>query len=177
MSITSQENKAWILATADALNRYGSWTGRIHIHKHLFVTDVLDLAEPPFEFVLYDYGPYSFDLDEDIVELEMFGLLDRSYPKPNYGPRYEPTVQGLAVARTLEPEKREVIEKVAQTLGKRKSQQLELLATSLWVQREECVTGKEQIAARVKIIKPKYNEQEIQQGLNDAIQLSSDLTA
>lgn len=149
-----------MLAAADALRRHGSWTGRIHIQKHLFITQVLNLAGPPFEFVLYDYGPYSFDLDEKIIDLELFGLLSRSYPTPGYGPQYEPTPQGLRVARGLKAEDRQAVERVAKELGGRKSQELELIATCLWVERNEKVSDSEGVVRRVKQLKPKYKDDE-----------------
>ena len=167
MSATPHETGPWVLAAVDALNRNGSWTGRVHIHKHLFITQVLELAAPPFGFVLYDYGPYSFELDDKIIELEMFGLLNRSYPQPGYGPRYEATAQGLARAAGLPDSERAAIGNVAERLGKRKSQELELIATCLWVEQIEHLTGDDDIVRRVQAIKPQFAEQ-ARRGLQDA---------
>ena len=158
----------WVLAAVDALNRNQSWTGRVHIHKHLFVTQVLGLAEPPFEFVLYDYGPYSFELDDKIIELEMFGFLNRSYPQPGYGPRYEATAQGLACAAELSGGERAAIGNVAAQLGNRKSQELELIATCLWVERIENTIGDDHIVSRVRAVKPRFAEDEARHGLHQA---------
>lgn len=48
--------REWVAASINALNRAGSWTGRIHIHKLLFVLKSLGLADPPVRFELYQYG-------------------------------------------------------------------------------------------------------------------------
>jgi uncharacterized protein YwgA len=177
MAQNNADPAAWILAAAAALNRHASWTGRVHIHKHLFIAQVLALAEPPFEFSLYDYGPYSFELDQAIIDLELLGQLDRSYPQPGYGPRYEPTPQGLAVARTLGKKESEVVESVAAALGSRKSQDLELIATCLWVQHREHITDDAAVVQRVHQAKPKYNNPEIEAGLSDARKVCALLAA
>lgn len=176
MAQSKPDPGAWILAAADALNRHGSWTGRIHIHKHLFITQVLELANPPFEFTLHDYGPYSFELDEQIVDLEMFGHLDRSYPQAGYGPRYEPTPQGLAIAQGLAHPDTIAVNRVAEELRDRKSQDLELVATCLWVQRREKITDPAEVVKRVQRAKPKYDEKTIERSLKDADALVSRLT-
>ncbi len=169
------EPATWVLAAARELNQHGSWTGRIHIHKLLFVTKVLGLAEPPFAFVLHDYGPYSFELDEEIINLEMAGRLDHSYPTPGYGPRYEPTPQGRAVASNLSAPAATAVGEVAAQLGDGSSQKLELLATCLWVQRSEGITREQQILLRVKTLKPQYAEPEVKRGLEDAQELVNSL--
>lgn len=82
---------AWVAAATKALADTGSWAGRTHLHKHLFITHALDLAAIPFDFELYHYGPYSFELDSVVAEMEAFGELDKRYRKPGYGPSYEVT--------------------------------------------------------------------------------------
>ncbi|HUU98585.1 MAG TPA: hypothetical protein VM487_22860 [Phycisphaerae bacterium] len=175
MSQASPDPASWVLTAVDALNRHGSWTGRVHVHKHLFITQVLGLAAPPFEFVLYDYGPYSFDLDDKIIELELLGHLSRSYPQPGYGPRYEPTLQGLELARTLRPEDRTAVEGVARQLRDRKSQELELIATCLWVERKDGISDPTRVVSRVQVVKPKYDEETVRRSLSDARALAESL--
>jgi uncharacterized protein YwgA len=159
----------WILGATEALNRHGSWTGRIHIHKLLFVTQILELAKPPFKFVVHDFGPYSFELDEEIINLGLIWHLDHSYPTPGYGPRYEPTPQGRVIAAGLPDESaKAAIRRVAEEFGDRDSQKLELLATALWAEKKEQKTKDEEIISWVVERKPKYNEEEVRRGLEDA---------
>jgi len=177
MSSATPEAAPWVLAAVQALNHHGSWTGRIHIHKHLFITQVLELAQPPFDFVLYDYGPYSFGLDDEIVDLELFGCLERSYPKPGYGPRYEPTLRGLEGGRAIRPVDAKALGRVAAGLGDSKSQDLELIATCLWMERRERVARDDEIVQRVRRVKPKYDEPDIREGLRKAHDLATQLAA
>jgi uncharacterized protein YwgA len=176
VSSLTEEQAAWVTASAEALNRNGSWTGRIHIHKHLFVTQVLRLAAPPFEFILYDYGPYSFDLDSQVVEAELLGTLSRSYPQPGYGPRYAPTALGLALARKLGTSERNAIESVATQFGTRGSQELELIATCLWMERCERVDPG-LLVQRVHQAKPKYGEDQIRLALTETQKIAALLAA
>lgn len=166
---------SWVLAAAHALRQNGSWTGRIHLQKQLFIARSLGLANPPFEFVLHDYGPYSRDLDEEVLELELRGSLDRCYPRPGYGPRYQPTPQGIEEAESLPGGDRKAIGRVARALGSRNSQELELIATCLWVEHEENLTEASQIVARVLTLKPKYNKEAAQSALEDARKMAREL--
>lgn len=177
MSRTDPKRDAWVTAATAALNHYGSWTGRVHLHKHLFVIRALGLAAPPFEFVLYDYGPYSFDLDEAITDLELLGYLMRSYPQPGYGPRYGATPQGLELTTRLKSEDLEAVKRVAQEFGKRKSQELELIATCLWFKRRENVSDPEEVVRCVMQAKPKYDEATIRARFADALALMKSLQA
>jgi uncharacterized protein YwgA len=177
MSQPDRDTARWVLGAADALIRHRSWTGRIHIQKHLFLTQLLQLARPPFDFVLYDYGPYSFELDEQIGCLEMFGLLERSYPQPGYGPRYTPTPPGLVLAAQLPGPDRAALNRVGETLGDRNSQDLELIATCLWFEKREGLSDRKVVVARVKEAKPKYDEAAILPRLEQAEALAAQLAA
>jgi uncharacterized protein YwgA len=175
VSPTNPDRGAWVLAATTALNHFGSWTGRVHIHKHLFITKVVERADPPFEFVLYDYGPYSFDLDQAVTELELLGFMEHSYPKPGYGPRYAPTLQGYEAAASLQENELRAVKDVARQLGTRTSQELELIATCLWMERKKGVSGDEEVVRQVRQAKPKYDESTIRQRLQDAHSLVGSL--
>jgi len=171
------EPEAWVAATVQALNDVGSWTGRMHIHKTLFLGQVLELADPPFEFELYQYGPYSFELDETIAVLDAFGYLTKSFPEPGYGPKYEVTQLGRTGIEPLADEKLRAIERVGKEVGGWKSPELELVATCLWVQHQEGLTNTEDIVERVRRLKPKYSSDAVQRGLIGARDLAGRLAA
>lgn len=165
----------WIAAAVAALNRCGSWTGRIHIHKHLYLTKALGLASPPFEFVLYQYGPYSYDLDSDIAQMELYGQLIKSYPSPGYGPRYTVSELGAEESEQLPAEATAALHRIAESIGDSDSQALELQATCLWVQQQEKVSEDTAIVQRVRQLKPKYEEVRIRQELDTLKKLASKL--
>jgi uncharacterized protein YwgA len=170
-------SNAWIAAAVDALNRHGSWTGRVHVHKHLFLTKAVGLANPPFDYSLYQYGPYSYDLDGEIAQMELYGLLLKDYPKTGYGPKYFLSELGAEEARELRREDREALERVAAEIGGHDSQSLELQATCLWVQNEEGVQDDAKLIQRVRELKPKYDEPRIRHELAAVRSLISTLTS
>jgi uncharacterized protein YwgA len=152
------KSRNWVLYGVRALNKANSWTGRIHIHKLLFIVKALDLGNPPFNFELYQYGPYSRRLDFLIAEMEDSGELDKTYPAPGYGPKY---TLGASIGKTDDDEF-EVLGRVANELGNCDSKDLELIATCLWVERIERVESDPLIVDRVAQIKPKYNSATIE---------------
>jgi uncharacterized protein YwgA len=168
--------KAWVAAAVQALRERDSWTGRIHIHKLLFIANVLGLAKPPFKFELYQYGPYSFGLDAVIADMDLDGDISREYPKPGYGPRYELSEDGAALRTLLRDTDANAIKRVADQIQSLKGNDLELIATCLWAERKERVEGDEQIVARVREIKPKYSELEVRRSLASARAMTKSLS-
>jgi uncharacterized protein YwgA len=164
----TDKQKAWIAVAAQSLRDNGSWTGRTHLHKHLFVLHVLGLAEVPFDFELYHYGPYSFALDAAVAEMETYGDLDKEYRKRGYGPSYAVTELGEDAIKQLSLADRQAAKRVAKHLKNFDSSDLELIATCLWVERSEGITDPELSMPRIQEIKPKYSLGEIQVALKQA---------
>lgn len=164
-----------MVAAIDALRSVDSWTGRIHVHKHLFITQVLGLAKPPFEFELYQYGPYSFGLDRKIAELEAYGMLTKEYEQPGYGARYMATEASKSLIKELSSKLLNVIRRVAEAVGKEDSKKLELIATCLWVERREGVRDEDKLADVVRNIKPRYTRDQIVRANKQAHKLEQQL--
>ena len=171
----TNQQRAWVGAAAMTLSEAGSWTGRTHLHKQLFITGALGLADIPFEFELYHYGPYSFELDGVIAEMEAFGDLEKRYRQPGYGPSYEPTAFGKDAAAELSAREREIASTVAAKLACFDSSDLELIATCLYVEAIEEEREDAVIVQRVKEIKPKYSTSQIEYALRRERQLRAEL--
>jgi uncharacterized protein YwgA len=172
----NNKQRAWIAAATQSLQKVESWTGRIHLHKHLFVIQVLGLAEIPFEFELHHYGPYSFELDSDIAEMEAFGELDKDYPQPGYGPSYQLTGSGRQSLSELTSREQQAADDVAAKLADFDSSDLELIATCLWVKLRELENDPDLIVPRVCEIKPKYPRSRIRWALTKAEELRSSIS-
>lgn len=170
------KEQAWLATAVKELNDNGSWTGRIHAHKLLAVAELLGLADSPFEFQLYEYGPYSFELDQAFTTAESCGFLSREYPQAGYGPKYRLTPNGEGIAKTLERSHASKLARVAKELGDRGSKSLELLATCLWVEKRENKKKEDQIINRVRELKPKYSQDEVATGLSDARRVAASLS-
>jgi uncharacterized protein YwgA len=170
---TVDSSPAWVIEAVRSLRLVDSWTGRIHVHKLLFISQILGLAAVPFNFELYQYGPYSFQLDSVIAELESDGLLSKQYPRAGYGPRYAVTAAVKSAMRAADVK---ALGSAARELKSQNSSDLELIATCLWVERREKVGDDEKVVARVKQIKPRYLEAEIDEKLATARAIASRLT-
>jgi len=74
----------------NALRERGSWGGEMHIQKATYFLQ--ELLESPlwFRFVLYWYGPFSFDLRDELTGLRGDELLTLQ-PQYLYGSSYQPT--------------------------------------------------------------------------------------
>jgi len=167
--------EAWIAAATAELRRNNSWTGRIHIHKHLYLAQELGLADPPFEFVLYQYGPYSYDIDTEIAQMELYGYLQKSFPRDGYGPSYSVSAIGSEEAAQLDKGSAKALARVATAIGDADSQTLELRATCLWVERQEGLLEDKLIVNRVQKLKPKYTVERVAGELTAVRKLSKEL--
>jgi hypothetical protein len=92
-----------------------------------------------FKFILYKFGPYSFDLSEELTALRADDLLAFLVRHPNYGPALVPTktwqtFRGsypITLAKYLDQ-----VDFVVRTLGPKGVAELERVATALYVTRE-----------------------------------------
>lgn len=133
------------------------------------------MAKPPFRFDLYLYGPYSFDLDRKIAEMEAFGFLKKDYPRPGYGPQYDlPHRQSASQVKMLDSD-RKALDRVAKVVGKMDSKRLELVATCLWVSKREKVRREDDVVSRTRQIKPQYSELQIRQAMKTAAEIETKL--
>jgi len=158
------------------LEQAGSWTGRMHIQKSLYFAQQLLGLPSIYEFVLYQRGPYSFDLDADIRSLRSIGAVEIS-PAPPYGPSYSTTPLGRDTIR-LSPVQAEMTEKLtrlANVLGPRHARELELLATTLYVMNEG-LDSDEDIIARVAELKPRFEKDEAEKAIRDVAQIREQFT-
>ena len=147
---------AWnsIGRAVSALNQAGSATTRTHIQKLLFFAGIWEEPQVyPFEFVLHLHGPYSFDLDREIMSMEAFGKVT-SVPDPaGYGATYSTEIVDTGGE----------FQRLADWLGPKSSRQLEALATSELLKRR----GSSDVVAEVVTIKPHLSAKEVEQAITE----------
>jgi len=164
----SASRSAWGLAATEALSETEGWRARIHIHKLLYLAGALLNIAHPFDFELYRFGPYSFDLDATIRDLELCGLLEKKQPLPGYGPSYSAADDWReAVDGEIPHESQTALGKIARVIGPKKGGELELLATCCWVEQHLGLTDDDSIVAEVKKIKTRASEDAIRQELQN----------
>lgn len=165
----------WVVESVRVLNSVESWTGRIHIHKLLFLASELKGVDVPFEFELYQYGPYSFGLDSTIRDLTSIGLLNASFPSESYGAKYAVAPEFSGSDTSIPAEAEGALAAVAREIGPKKSGEVELIATCAWVASRELVGDQQELLARVKQIKPRYSAEEIRAQFEEFQRLQSAL--
>lgn len=127
-----------LVELARQLKERGSWCGETHLQKASFLYQGLLDEDLGFDFTLYLYGPFSFDLRDKLGSLRADGLFELK-PEVQFGPHLYPTDQAVPLLdkfpKTLAKRQRR-IKFIADTVRDRGVSSLEKLATALWVTRE-----------------------------------------
>ena len=87
--VTLDETRVLLVDLVGKLNDAKSWSGETHIQKAAYFLLKLCDLELGFSFVLHKYGPYSFDLKNELLYLEAVGILDRK-ESPPFGSHFSP---------------------------------------------------------------------------------------
>ena len=148
------ERASVLLALAEALRASGSWTSETHIQKSTYFLENLVGVPLDYDFVLYKYGPYSFDLTAEITAMQANDILSLQLQAYPYGPTYVPgsasrllrASYGHVAARFAAQ-----INFVAAKLGPKPVSELEKIATASYVSREERIGDR---AMRIRALKP-----------------------
>lgn len=159
--------KAVLLHLIKKLEKQGSWCGETHIQKSAYVLNNLFQTFEDFEFILYKYGPYSFDLNSELASMLADGFLKLGTGE-KYGPKF--TSGSLAWFLTKHLETMEYNEKqfefVAEHLGSKTVKELEPLATALMLATK--VTGDQAVAELLRKKKPHIDEPTAVQAVIDS---------
>lgn len=151
------QRAAILIELIDKLRDHGSWCGETHIQKAVyFLQELLDVPTE-FEFILYKYGPFSFDLRDELLVMCADELLDIEPNIPPYGPSIVITSNAEEIRgnfpKTL-AKYRKKINFVVEKLGSKGVSELEGLATALYVLKTSKETSSEKLATELKKLKP-----------------------
>lgn len=126
---------AILLSLIEHLKARGSWCGETHVQKGTYFLKELMGVPLNFNFILHKYGPYSFDLSDELVAMRADSLI-RLDLNPPYGPSLTPGDATAQVKkqfpRTLEKFE-DQIAFIANQLGEKNVSDLEALSTALYV--------------------------------------------
>lgn len=150
------ERDQWsvLRALVKVLRENESWAGQTHIQKAVYL--LKNLADVPldFHFRLYRYGPYSFDLRDELSFLTERKVL-KATPHEPYGLRFEVNEE---CATGAEAKFTQQIEFVGKTVGNRNIGELEALSTALMVALDLPKANFEERLAKLKELKPKLSD-------------------
>ncbi|MCS7166610.1 MAG: hypothetical protein RMI91_06425 [Gemmatales bacterium] len=169
--MTWSEKAAILLEMIAQLQQRGSWCGHTHMQKAVYFLQELFGNFLGYRYVLYMYGPYSFDLVTDLLRLRADYLVGLDYKVPGYGPGMVITEFGQRLRQRLKrvvERHRPVIEFVAQCLAAKNVAELERLATALYVTRT-CAesTSLEQRAEKLVELKPRLTVEDALKALRE----------
>lgn len=164
------QRAAVVFSLIDALSAAGSWCGETHIQKATYFLQQLLDVQLGYDFILYKYGPYSFDFHDDLQSWRGDDLL-RVEVRNQYGPSILPDTAGEKIKglypKTLCQYKTQ-IDAVAAWLGPLSVSKLERLATALYVTQE---TGSAQDvetrARRLTELKPHVSKEDAIRAVNE----------
>ena len=91
--MSTTERRALVCALAHQLLGAGSWCGETHLQKAVYVAKRwLNVPEfEDYEFILYMYGPFSFELQEELREMRADDWIRSCFPPGMpYGPTLRP---------------------------------------------------------------------------------------
>ena len=127
---------AVLVALIEAMKDQGSWCGETNIQKASYFLQEMMGVPFGFEFILYKYGPYSFELTDELTGLLADSILSLTVRDERYGPCYgRGPVSELILSKFAKTvsQYRPRIDFVASRLGKKGIGELERLATALYV--------------------------------------------
>jgi uncharacterized protein YwgA len=172
------DRAAIVASLTRRLEEAGSWCGETHLQKATYFYQELFDHEVGFAFVMYKHGPFSFDLRDALTEMRADGFLEL-VPRPApYGPSYRVSETGRRLESSkgqLLEEREKYLQSVASTLGTKTVADLEALATSLYVQREEGQPP-DRWVDRLLELKPHVSRWEAERALDDVNELVRGVT-
>jgi uncharacterized protein YwgA len=139
---------------------------RTQIQKEMFVAKILCYVPLQYEFVIHDFGPYSFELDQDIRELLAFGYINDVSEIGQIGSRYELTEVGKSYLERYKDNTREYsnqLDQAVRLLAGHNVGVLELASTAIYVIEVLKVDDKDKALKTIKHIKPKYSDGKIKE--------------
>ena len=134
-----------------------SWAGETHLQKCMFFLQRMRGVPTDYSFLLYRYGPFSFGLRDDLVQLQGDGLVELS-PRPY---PYGPTLTASEASQRFRKLCSKTLEKydddlnfVADHFGSMTASELEKFATAYYFHLRELSSSDEDIAKKVNAVKP-----------------------
>ena len=150
------ERWAILLELIKELNDKDSWCGETHIQKSVFFLQELKNIPLNYDFIIYKYGPFSFELSDEITALRAFDFIEVEAVPP-YGVtisiKANKNQLGKLYSEDVKKYKKD-IEFIASQFGNKSVVQLEKLATAYYLFKIESLKEKDEIVQRLRVIKP-----------------------
>jgi hypothetical protein len=161
---------ALILAVVEGLKREGSWTGKTHVQKTLYLLQASGALEVPFAFVLYKHGPYSFDAEAELEQMKSYAALDSRTVEGWYGAVLGPGSNAALIKRLnpLPAAVQEAVDFICRAVGCKTVAELEPLATVAWIRTREGLVEPDAVVERLRQLKPHVGIREAEEADREA---------
>jgi uncharacterized protein YwgA len=147
----TRQRDAVLLDLIRALEVNDSWSGETHVQKSTYFLQALTGVPLGFDFSLYKYGPYAFDLSDTLSSLRADHLIELQVRKPGYGGSIVETPYGDKLRsrfpRTVQTH-RSAVEIVAERVGTKDVASLERVATALLVSSQDGWQSEQRLRAQ-----------------------------
>jgi uncharacterized protein YwgA len=126
-----------------------------------------------YEYEIYHYGPYSFELSNDLGSLDSLGILNVASEPSGYG--FDISIGRFSEKFKLEPRYQKKVEKVLGQFGLNTAAQLEVKATIHFVhsvigKKAPAGKAKSEVVQKVLALKPRFTEEFVRNCYSDLVQ-------
>ena len=166
-----------LLELISELKNAGSWCGETHIQKSAFFLEEMLGVPLDLGFMMYKYGPYSFDLNDDLTALRAYNYVSLE-PQPPYGVTYSLKDEENKLKKFYEDDIEEYSKKissVAETFGNKTVVELEKLATAFFIYEKEDIKDVNSIAKRLNEIKPHVTIQDAETAAEKMLEIKDNI--
>ena len=137
--------------------------GKTKIQKLIYLAQEVFGLPLKYAVQMYHYGPYSFDLEDDLSRMRLYGILSIDQDNSGYGYHVSPILSDLPddFGTPLTGEDKKALDNAIQHFGKLNAQDLELRATIHFVAKIIGNGKNEDVVNNVRTLKPKFSVDKI----------------
>ena len=164
-----------LLELISELKKSGSWCGETHIQKSTFFLEEMLNVPLELDFIMYKYGPYSFELNDDLTVLRAYHYVTIISQEP-YGVTYSLKDDENKLKRFYGKNIKEYskqISLVAKYFGDKTVVELEKLATAFFIYKKEGLSNVNEIAKRLNKKKPHVNIQDAEIAIKEMLSIKA----
>jgi len=141
--------------------------GKIQLQKLVYFAQNAGLPLK-YKFEIYHYGPYSFELSNDLGSLDALEIVNIQSDPSGYG--FNISLGKFADRFTLKGKFQKTIDAVIEQFGANSTAELEVKATIHFV--SSVVSGKKLVLQKVQALKPRFTKEFIKMSYSDLKQMN-----
>lgn len=178
MTMNDPQRSAIVATLVKDCRARNGFCGETMVQKSVFVMQELLKVPLGFDFQLYIYGPYSFELQHHLGSMMADDMI--AVQPTEYGATFEPGEQiaylETHTAKTID-EHRNAVEFVVRHLAGRGVKQLERVATALYFTVTTDDTSVEGRSKKIREVKPHVSADEAQKAVEEVDRWRKELAA